>query len=326
MNNKISIIVPVYKVEKYLKKCVNSIISQSYSNIEIILVDDGSPDNCGKICDEYKEKDNRIIVIHKVNGGLSSARNTGLDIATGDFIGFVDSDDWIEPNMYKELLEFIVNENCDLVECGVNLAFDDKDIVLFPNCSSEVIDGRVALKNQLEIGNKTRHFLPRIAVWSKLYKKDFWKNNRFPEGQIHEDYLLTCKVLHQSSRVGLVKKGLYNHLTDNPNSIVNSRFSSRDLYKVKQYEYRINYLSEKDEVELCKLAKIQYYCLLLETFLKCSENKMIEEAELLQLLRINKDNIKRSNIKGKRKIEFSLFFCSTRLYVLLRKMYKGLKK
>lgn len=117
----ISVIVPIYNVERYINKCIDSIIHQSYKNLEIILVDDGSPDKCGEIIDEYSRIDKRIHVIHKSNGGLSSARNAGLDIASGDFIGFVDSDDWIEPTMYEEMLSFMEKEQLDLVECGINL-------------------------------------------------------------------------------------------------------------------------------------------------------------------------------------------------------------
>ena len=105
MSDKISVIVPVYNVENYLRRCVDSIINQTYKNLEIILVDDGSPDNCPVICDEYAQKDSRIKVIHKENGGLSSARNCGMDMATGEYIGFVDGDDWIESDMYKFLIE-----------------------------------------------------------------------------------------------------------------------------------------------------------------------------------------------------------------------------
>ena len=116
MNNnpKISVIVPVYKVEKYLDKCVESIVNQTYKNLEIILVDDGSPDNCPAMCDEWAEKDERIRVIHKENGGLADARNAGMDIATGDYIGFVDSDDWIEPNMYEVLLKNALKYDADI--------------------------------------------------------------------------------------------------------------------------------------------------------------------------------------------------------------------
>ena len=121
----ISIIVPVYKVEQYLEKCVNSISAQTYSNLEIILVDDGSPDKCGDICDSLAKKDNRIKVIHKPNGGLSSARNAGIDIASGQYIGFVDSDDSIEPYMYEKLLELIKHDSTKLAVCAVNYVYED---------------------------------------------------------------------------------------------------------------------------------------------------------------------------------------------------------
>lgn len=124
-NVLISVIVPVYKVEQYLEKCVNSITAQTYSNLEIILVDDGSPDKCGDICDSLAEKDKRIKVIHKMNGGLSSARNAGIDIATGQYIGFVDSDDFIEPEMYEKLLKLIKQEGTKLAVCAVNYVYED---------------------------------------------------------------------------------------------------------------------------------------------------------------------------------------------------------
>ena len=119
MNNPlISIIVPIYNVEVYIRNCVDSILGQSYENIEIILVDDGSPDNCGDICDEYGSKDKRIKVIHKKNGGLSSARNAGIDIATGDYLGFIDSDDWIESDMYESLYTALTSHKADISVCG----------------------------------------------------------------------------------------------------------------------------------------------------------------------------------------------------------------
>ena len=123
MNNnpKISVIVPVYKVEKYLDRCVESIVNQTYKNLEIILVDDGSPDNCPVMCDEWAEKDERIRVIHKENGGLADARNAGMNIATGDYIGFVDSDDWIEPNMYEVLLKNALKYDADISRCGLSV-------------------------------------------------------------------------------------------------------------------------------------------------------------------------------------------------------------
>lgn len=118
--NLISIIVPVYKVEKYLKRCVKSIVNQTYKNLEIILIEDGSPDQCPYMCEEWSKRDPRIKVIHKQNGGLSDARNEGLKISTGEFIGFVDSDDWIAPEMYERLLNAIIADQSDIAQCNVN--------------------------------------------------------------------------------------------------------------------------------------------------------------------------------------------------------------
>ena len=119
----ISVIVPVYKVEQYLPQCIESIINQTYRNLEIILIDDGSPDNCGKICEEYAQKDKRIKVFHKKNGGLSDARNYGIARASGEYLAFVDSDDWIEPDMYEVLVNWIEDHQTDIVSCGFFLSF-----------------------------------------------------------------------------------------------------------------------------------------------------------------------------------------------------------
>ncbi|MCF0156053.1 MAG: glycosyltransferase, partial [Veillonella sp.] len=116
--SKISVIVPIYNVEPYIHQCVDSIINQTYKDLEIILVDDGSPDNCGKICDEYAAKDDRVKVIHRPNGGLSAARNSGLDVATGEYIAFVDSDDYIACNMYSDMMEFMLKHKLDIVVCS----------------------------------------------------------------------------------------------------------------------------------------------------------------------------------------------------------------
>ena len=122
---KISIIIPVFGVELYLNRCIESVVNQKYSNLEIILIDDGSPDNCPTICDEWAERDERIVVIHKKNGGLSDARNIGLKIATGELVGFVDSDDWISPEMYQLLYENMLENDSDISACGVKMIWED---------------------------------------------------------------------------------------------------------------------------------------------------------------------------------------------------------
>ena len=138
INDLISVIVPVYNVEKYLVQCINSILNQTIKNLEIILVDDGSLDNSGKICDEFSKKDDRIVAIHKENNGLSSARNAGLEIANGNYIGFVDSDDWLDEHMYEILLKLIKENNSDISCCDFFKTADSNDTM--PSCDDEVIN------------------------------------------------------------------------------------------------------------------------------------------------------------------------------------------
>lgn len=318
MKKIITVIVPIYNVSKYLRKCLDSIIAQTYTALEIILVDDGSPDDCGEICDEYAAKDTRIKVIHKENGGLSSARNAGLDAATGCYIGFVDSDDWIEPSMYEEMVDTLEKEQCDMIECGVNLA-DEKGLKKINSCKVEVLTGREALLRHMD---KYRSYpLPIPAVWSKLYKSDFWSTNRFPEGEIHEDYLLTCRSLYESIKVGFIYKGLYNHLVDNPGSIVNAKFSKRDLYKGKQYEFRLNYLLDTHDEELIELAKIEYYYYCIEAIWKCDQNGLITERDqYINQIKNNRKDYASLSFPRKKKIELFLIQNFTVIYLQLRRL------
>ena len=203
----ISIIVPIYNVEDYLKRCIDSILGQTYKNLEVILVDDGSPDKCGKIIDS------RIKVIHKKNGGLSSARNNGLDIATGDFIGFVDSDDYIERNMYESLIEALNNNNADIATCGIireDTNTQHKINIRTPNTEKVYLDIDAIREILLsrEIG---------ISVWSKLYKREIFSTLRFPVGENNEDAAIVLECI--SGRV-VVHTGIctYHYIVRN-NSI-----------------------------------------------------------------------------------------------------------
>lgn len=312
----VSVIVPVYNVENYLKKCIDSLCQQTYKNLEIILIDDGSPDGCGKICDEYALKDQRIVVIHKKNGGLSSARNAGLDIVKGNYIGFVDSDDWIEETMYEKMISFLQDNHCDIVECAVNLIVGDKT-VNYKKSANEVLDGKSALERQLKAQND--NYMPRIAVWSKLFKKDFWENRRFPVGKIHEDYMLTCEALYCSKKIGFIKEGLYNHLLTNSSSIMNSRFAEKDLFLEFQYQKRVAYLEKNNEIRLSNLARKSYYLLLITLYWRCAINNMNEKSYYLNLLQENKKEILSSGIKGKRLLELRCIYFSPKIYMLLRK-------
>lgn len=201
---KISVIVPVYKVELYLRKCLDSIVRQAYRNLEIILIDDGSPDNCGAICDEYAEQDNRVRVIHQSNGGLSSARNIGLETATGDYIGFVDSDDWVEPEMFQLLIEKLGSSGADIAICGRAEEYPDMRILrVCPK--SCVMQREEALKALLE-NDVIQNF-----VWDKLYRRELFDELRFPEGKSYEDMAIMHKLFLRSQKVACITETLYHY-------------------------------------------------------------------------------------------------------------------
>ena len=204
----VSVIIPVYNVEKYLRKCVDSVLSQTYKNLEIFLVDDGSPDNCGKICDEYAKKDKRIKVIHQQNCGLSSARNAALDVCTGEYITFIDSDDWVEPTYVEELYNAIKKYNCDVSVCGHNHINNDEKVtqkICYESFDEIYRD---------DICNLFFRLKPiSITAWGKLYRRDIFKELRYPVGINYEDtYIITDICANVKKGIAIVKKTLYNYL------------------------------------------------------------------------------------------------------------------
>lgn len=203
----LSVIIPVYKVEGTLDRCMASVTGQTFGDLEIILVDDGSPDGCPALCDAWAEKDNRIRVIHKENGGLSSARNAGLDIATGEWVTFVDSDDWLEPETYATVFGKLACSSAagvDMaefpVEHGGQLIRDPME----PGCYAvEGCAGRYWLDHQQWL---------HCAVWNKVFRRSLFESLRFPEGENHEDIYLLPQLMLEMNRVLTVKEGLYHYM------------------------------------------------------------------------------------------------------------------
>lgn len=221
---KVSIIVPIYKVEKYLRQCIDSIINQSLKDIEIILVDDGSPDNCPKICDDYKKIDSRIKVIHKKNGGLSSARNAGMKIATGEYIGFVDSDDYIEHDMYEKMYYTAKEHDVDFVMSDYYKVHETNKIEV-----SSIIDDGLYNKNKIKniiypqlIMKENIDYGPLLAVWHCLYKNSFLKDNDIYFDEVvkySEDNLFSSIVGYKSESFYYMKGSYFYNYRYNPNSI-----------------------------------------------------------------------------------------------------------
>ena len=242
MNPEISIIVPVYNVEKYLKRCIDSILNQSFTDFELILVYDGSTDNSGKIIDEYAIKDERIKVIHKENGGQGSARNRGLDIAKGNYIGFVDSDDWIHKDMYKCMYQIISEDNTDIVQVGHNTVeeyTEDKrcninDINII--CIDNIIE-KFADCNSFEI-------LPLIFPVNKLYKRRLWNNLRFPEGKFAEDLRIIYKIYEITNNYKIIDFNFYNYYMS-PNSSTRGEFNIKKLEDLEAWEEMLEFFNNK---------------------------------------------------------------------------------
>lgn len=207
MDCLLSVIVPVYKVEDYLPRCVDSILSQSYKNLEVILVDDGSPDFSGKICDEYAVKDSRVKVIHKANGGLSSARNAGLDAARGEYISFVDSDDWIEPGAYQQMLGLMGKHSVKLVCAGrfnVRGETGEKTLGLCPKeeekITSEELVGRIFRWDHCD-----------SSACDKLYHRSLLEGFRYPEGKVCEDVPVTYRIVLRAEYAAMCPVPVYNY-------------------------------------------------------------------------------------------------------------------
>ena len=219
----ISVIVPVYKVEPYLHRCIDSILAQSFTDFELILVDDGSPDNCGAICDEYAEKDKRIHVIHQENGGLSAARNAGIDWAfrnsDSEWIAFVDSDDWLHTQLFELLLDAATKHNTNISVCGFERTFGE-----IPNISEYSLASKLWSPEEFFVDRNVN----AVVVWGKIFRKRCLQNIRFPEGKIHEDEFATYKILFAEKQIAFIDAPLYFYF-QNDTGIMRSPWSEKRL-------------------------------------------------------------------------------------------------
>lgn len=246
----ISVIVPVYKVEPYLRECIDSILNQTYRDFELILVDDGSPDNCGAICDEYAANDPRVRVIHQENGGLSAARNAGLDVAKGEYVSFVDSDDAIHP----ECLSFLWQA---YIACGADISI--AHFVRF--CDVIPSDGVITMgiPQSMSGYNACEELFGKDGVTytvacGKLYKASLFSNIRYPVGRIHEDEATTYKLLYNADKVAMLSNALYFY-RQNPDGIMATPFSEKRYDALTAFEERICYFREKGALDLAELGE-----------------------------------------------------------------------
>ena len=324
MNNElVSIVVPAYNVEKYIKKCVESIINQTYKNIEIILVDDGSTDKTGEICDYFNKKDDRIKVIHKENGGLSDARNCGIDVAKGKYILLIDSDDYVDLEIVEFLYNDLKNNNADISTClpqkfkegnCENLKDNSKNI-------NNVLNTENALEDLFYLKNLT------VSAWGKLYKSELFKDIKYPKGKLYEDLPTTYRLFAKSKIISTNTKKMYYYLI-RKGSIMNSKFNEKrmdSLYFTKDQTKYIknnfpNILNSAINQEFMEAVGIAKEIPLNKKYSK--ERKEI--IKVFKKYRINIINDKKAPIKNKIYAIFSLFnIIGIKILVMF---YKFLKK
>lgn len=255
----VSVIVPIYGVEQYLQHCIDSICNQTYDQLEIILIDDGSPDSCGLICDRYSHSDPRITVIHKENGGLSSARNAGLNIATGLYVAMVDSDDTIHPQFIEILVGLCEKYQCDIAQCDfLTVCEQSLKLPLNPQGSLVFYTGKQAL-HELCVGQRNVKY---VVAWNKIYRRNLFHGIRYPLKKIHEDEFTTYQILWKAQKMVVTNQYLYYYL-QRSESITGKKYSIKRLDALDAFRERINFLKENG-LEDEYFATIKKYLVLIE--------------------------------------------------------------
>ena len=320
MKPLISVIVPIYGVESYLQQCVDSIINQTYNNLEIILVDDESPDNCGEMCDEYALRDSRIRVIHKKNGGLSDARNAGLNVAQGEYIVFVDSDDWMELDGIEYMYHLAIENSADLVIGGVEKIDDEtKQIITTTNNGTHELK---VFDNKQEAIKE--FFLNGCASWARLYKKDVHKGVLFPVDEINEDEAVVLNLIEQCNNIVKTNYVVYKYRYRSQ-SITSTRWHIKKLAWYEHCKANLEFVKKKYP-ELVNYAESRYYA----SIIWCLNNMTADVRqfsnkikELRKVLRKEMSNLLRRALLNKReKMRAYLLAYCYYLYVIVVKMMK----
>lgn len=277
-NPLVSVIVPVYNVEIYLSRCIDSILNQTYGNLQVLLIDDGSPDRCPVICDEYASKDSRIEVIHKKNGGLSDARNAGLNISKGEYIVFVDSDDYIDSRYVETMIRAALESSASLVMCNFEYVSDTGCAIEWqPGYGFGSLNGKVASDDAMTAFSDPLGGV-YVVSWNKLYQRNLFDDIRFPEGKIHEDQFVIHCILAKSEFIFCIPDRLY-YYTQREKSIMSEGYSIKHLDVMDAFLDRAHFYLSMNKYRLVSLAYKRYinelakaYCLIDR---KDSENRKI---------------------------------------------------
>jgi len=314
----VSIVVPIYNVEIFLDKCVNSLINQTYKNIEIILVDDESPDNCGKLCDEFAKKDKRIIVIHKKNGGLSDARNAGLEKSSGEYICFVDSDDFVSEFYVEKLLNGAINNNADICACNFEYIDLNNKTWIRKEKENKVYSRKEAIKDIFTTNQNTE-----VMAWNKIYKTIlFTKNNiRFPFGKIHEDNFTTYKLYDKANKIALINDKLYYYL-QRDNSIM-ATFNEKRFDILLALDEIKEYFKNENEFESeIQCNELLIYLSLLNNMIKSNYNGKKKKEIRIKIIKNMSSYLKNKNIPRQKKLMIKILKTSHNLYDFIYKKIK----
>lgn len=279
----VTVIVAVYNIEKYIERCVDSLLKQTYQNLEIILVDDGSTDGSGNICDAYKEKDSRILVIHKKNGGLSDARNAGMEVATGEYIGYVDGDDWLEPRMYEKMVDACLLNEAQIAVCRysqyLEIPVEDGTFRYEKQAVDEenTTDGIVVFDTEEALDHficSYRKYNIHNCVWSKLFSREIGLKYRFPVGKNSEDIIYTTKTFCDADKITFVDTECYNYVVGRVGSIMNvSLFERRMAHEIPFFREQVAFLKEKNKAVLADKAAFYFYKRLLTYYREAKGQK-----------------------------------------------------
>lgn len=317
----VSVVVPVYKVEQDIRKCVYSIQNQTHERLEIILVDDGSPDNCPQICDDFAENDPRIEVIHKENGGLSDARNVALDICKGDYILFVDSDDMIHSEMIESLLNLCITNGAEIAVCNYisvssnNFRYNEIASRVKLNADYEILSPSQALIYMMDVYKKFQ-----VSAWNKLYKATLLKKVRYPKGIYYEDIATTYKLIDQCNKIAYSHNEYYFYQL-RKNSITHSGFNKRDLDKIRNCTDLLEFVN-KHYPEARNAAYVYKYVYCYMTIAdKLISSTDADASAILKDLRKEAKNSKKkiitSSVPMKKKVSFFLFIHWLSLYKIV---------
>lgn len=315
----ISIILPVYKVEKYLNKCIDSILNQSFKDFELIIIDDGSPDKCGEICESYSKFDERIKVIHKKNEGLSSARNLGIDRASGEYLAFIDSDDYINERMFEILYIYAKKTDADITLCNFRKVFEEYGYKQIKKLDVEIntYDNIGALK---QLYNKSS--VEFTVAWNKLYKRGLFSDLRYDVGKVHEDEFIIHKLLFKSKKIVHIPLELYYYV-QRENSIVKV-FNYKRFDIITAHSNRVDFFKDKKLKELKYQSEVIYIAIFFETYYR---GKFLIENSHKDLLCMRNNYKKRFKsllnnpiLNWKEKIVLILFFIHPNLYEIYYKI------